>query len=501
MIKFWIHSDKIRDRVYIPKYYNPEIVARLDELSATHDCARISDLIKAGTIAATTGDEIGKAAYGTGDIPFVRTSDIVNWEIKAAPKQGISQEIYEEYVRKQDVQEGDILLVRDGTYLIGVNCFVTRFDKQLLYQSHLLKLRVIDKSALDPQLLFLALNSNVVQRQFRSFQFTADIIDTIGKRFFDTVIPIPRSVQRRRLLSSRTTAALKARMKGKAFVKHCPTLMEEVLRTGSTAPLTAFTMASDDEILETLQHETISSEFGGFAHFWLYSDDIRDFILIPRYYDPSIAADLSALAFHCELRSFADLREAKVIEYHTGDEIGKMAYGTGHIPFLRTSDFSNWEVSHDPKQGVSQAIYNEYSLHEDVREDDILLVRDGTYLVGSSCIVTKEDARCLYCGGLQKIRAVDTEKLDPYLLLGLLNSYIVKRQFRTKQFTRDVIDTIGNRLDEVVLPIPKSQSTRQSISAAVRRVVQSRIEARHELTRLSAEIENAPSPVETGAAK
>lgn len=491
MIKFWIHSDKIRDRVYIPKYYNPEIVARLDEMVDTHDCVPVSSLIDAGAVAATTGDEIGKAAYGTGDIPFVRTSDIVNWEIKAVPKQGVSQEIYDEYAKAQNVEEGDILLVRDGTYLIGVNCFVTRFDKELLFQSHLLKLRVLDKQALDPQILFLALNCDVVQRQMRSFQFTADIIDTIGRRFFDTVIPIPRDPEFRRSLSNRTNAALHRRMKGKAFIKHCPMLMEEVLRTGSPEPIRAFAKSSDDEIENILKHETVSSEFGGFEHFWLNSDEIRDFILIPRYYEPSITKELKSLKPNCDLRSFAELRADDVVEYHVGDEIGKMAYGTGNIPFLRTSDFSNWEVSHNPKQGVSKAIYDEYAPHEDVQEHDILLVRDGTYLVGSSCIITKEDVQCLYCGGLVKIRSNDPKALDPYLLLGLLNSYIVKRQIRTKQFTRDVIDTLGHRLDEVVLPIPRDPSLRRFISEAIREVVDSRIQARHEISGLSREFEAA----------
>jgi len=489
MIKYWIQSDKIRERVYIPKYYNPEIVARLDALAATHDCRPIADMMTDGTLSAGTGDEIGKAAYGTGDIPFVRTSDIANWEIKAAPKQGVSEEIYHEYAPGQDVQEGDILLVRDGTYLIGVNCFVTRFDKQLLYQSHLLKLRVNRKDVLDPQLLFLALNSRIVQRQMRSFQFTADIIDTIGRRFFETVIPIPKDEARRQDLSKRTQDALHVRMKGKAFIKHCPMLMEEVLRTGSTQPLADFAAASDDELYDLLKHETISSEFGGFEYFWINSDEIKDFIMIPRYYEPSIRQELDTLAPHCDLRSFGELRDAKVVEYHTGDEIGKMAYGTGSIPFIRTSDFANWEIKHDPKQGVSIDIYNEYGPHEDVQEDDIFLVRDGTYLVGTSCIVTKEDARCLFSGGMFKIRTIERDKIDPFLLLGLLNSYIVKRQIRTKQFTRDVIDTIGNRIEEVILPIPRSPTVRQAISDAVRHVIQSRITARHQISNLSVELE------------
>lgn len=489
MIKFWIQSDKIRDRVYVPKFYDPKIMIRLGELAVTHDCVNFNKLMSDGVVSVATGDEIGKAAYGTGDIPFVRTSDITNWEIKAAPKQGVSQEIYDDYAKHQDVQEGDILLVRDGTYLIGVNCFVTRLDKQLLYQSHLLKLRVNDKKIIDPHLLFLALNCSTVQRQMRSFQFTADIIDTIGRRFFETIIPIPKNGSLRRSLSARVGTALEDRMKGKAFIKHCPMMMEEVLRTGSPEPFERFASATDEEIADILQHETISSEFGGFESFWLYSDQIRDYILIPRYYEPSIRIELSSLEPHCDLRTFGELRDAQALEYHTGDEIGKMAYGTGTIPFLRTSDFGNWEIKHDPKQGVSLEIYEEYAEHQDVQEDDIFLVRDGTYLVGSSCIVTSEDPRSLYSGGLYKIRTLKPDLLDPFLLLGLLNSYIVKRQIRTKQFTRDVIDTIGNRIDQVVLPIPKSPSIRKAISDAIRAVIGSRIAARRAITNLAAEYE------------
>lgn len=119
---------------------------------------------------------------------------------------------------------------------------------------------------------------------------------------------------------------------------------------------------------------------------------------------------------------------------------------------------------------------------------DILIVRDGTYLVGTSCIITSSDTKILYCGGLIKIRTKNREFIDEYLLLGLLNSYIVKRQIRTKQFTRDVIDTLGRRLNEVVIPIPKSEAVREEISNRVKQIVERRITAREEIVLLSEEI-------------
>ena len=59
---------------------------------------------------------------------------------------------------------------------------------------------------------------------------------------------------------------------------------------------------------------------------------------------------------------------------------------------------------------------------------------------------------------------------------------------RTKQFTRDVIDTLGNRIEEVVLPIPKNAALRKAISTAVEQVIQSRIKARNIITGLTMEI-------------
>ena len=478
MISYWLKSNQIKDDIYIPKYYNPQLLTALDKLQNNYDCVSIRELVGQEVLKCETGDEIGKMAYGTGDIPFVRTSDIANWEIKSSPKQGVSKEIYAEYATKQDVQAGDILFVRDGTYLIGVNCFITDIDKELLYQSHILKIRVNDKIVIHPVILFLALNCDFVQQQIRSFQFCADIIDTIGNRFYDIVIPIPKSKATIKTLIESTEKALLSRVRGKAFIKQCPTLIEESLLSGSAKPLEDFAKLDNDTLIKTLTHETVTAEFGAFTSFWRSSKDIVSSIYLPKYYDVTIKEELNKLCDTCELTSILELQETGFLEYHTGDEIGKMAYGTGTIPFIRTSDFSNWEIKHDPKQGISQAIWEEYQEKEDVQELDVLLVRDGTYLVGSSCLITKEDEKSLFCGGLFKFRMLQPDYLDPYLFLGLMNAYIVKRQIRTKQFTRDVIDTLGNRIEEIVLPIPKSPELRKVISDDIKAMVDARINAR-----------------------
>jgi len=230
--------------------------------------------------------------------------------------------------------------------------------------------------------------------------------------------------------------------------------------------------------------------------FLLKNSAVSGSVLIPKYYNPEIKAHLDSLRHTHELMLFGELIRQGHIQTTTGDEIGKMAYDTGPIPFIRTSDTSNWEIKTDPKQGVSEAIYEQYASKQDVQPGDLLFVRDGTYLVGTSCILTEHDTRILYCGGLYKIRVKKKDKLDPYLLLAILNCPIVKRQMRDKQFTRDVIDTLGKRIFEVILPIPKDRGLRGRIARETRETVLSRVALRDKAKQISLDVEGITAPAE-----
>lgn len=488
MLAYKIKRSSIKNNIFIPKYYDPDLYQSLKNLNDSHDLLQIGELIDSSAITVQTGHEIGKMAYGTGNIPFVRTSDISNWEIKAVPKQGISEELFQLYKEKEDVHPGDILMVRDGSYLIGTNCIISPLDIPMVFQSHILKFRILDENKIHPFLFFLVLNCSLVQRQIRNLQFTADIIDTLGSRYREIILPIPRDNSIKKELIDNFSVAFDTRIKFKAAIKQMPLLIEKVLETNSIKPIDDFFGKSVDELLSEIVQDTTTLEFGDFSFFTVKHSQIKDGIFLPKYYDPSIKETLESLSSNCFLISIQELMTKGTILLSTGDEIGKQAYGTGDIPFIRTSDFSNWEIKADPKQGISEEIYLQYAEKEDVQKGDILLVRDGSYLIGTSCMVMESDSKMLYCGGLIKIRVNHNDMIDNYLLLGLLNSYIVKRQIRTKQFTRDVIDTIGQRLKEVVIPIPKSPKLREAISNVVNLVVNSRIQARDTIQALAEKV-------------
>ena len=216
---FVITEKEIVNNIYVPKYYNPEIGQRLQELSETHDIVSFGELEDREIISIMTGDEVSKESYGTGTIPFIRTSDIANWEIKLDPKQGLSKEIYERYKTRQDVKANDILMVRDGTYLVGTCAIITDDDKEIVFQSHIYKIRVEKPEELDPLLLLALLSCPLVKSQIFAKRFTQDIIDTLGERIHELLLPIPKSEEEKKRIAGEVSKIIDYKKQAKDMIR------------------------------------------------------------------------------------------------------------------------------------------------------------------------------------------------------------------------------------------------------------------------------------------
>lgn len=190
---FIVKKSQIINNVLAPRAYVFENQHN-EDLKETHDLISIGQLIDENVLEVNTGNEVGKLAYGTGDIPFVRTSDISNWEIKSDPKHLISEDVYDSLSEKQDVQEGDILMVKDGSYLIGTCAMITKYDTRIVYQSHLYKIRVSEENKynLDRYYLLAVLSSDYVRQQISAKTFSQDIINSLGDRLKELIIPIAK---------------------------------------------------------------------------------------------------------------------------------------------------------------------------------------------------------------------------------------------------------------------------------------------------------------------
>ncbi|WP_176316817.1 N-6 DNA methylase [Burkholderia vietnamiensis] len=216
---YWVDAAELSGNVLAPRYHNPETAASLDRLQQSHDLVSVRQLVNDGLLTISSGDEVGKLAYGEGAVPFVRTSDLSNWEVKIDPKHCVSKEVYEKHRERQDVREGDILMVRDGTYLIGNCAYVSNYDTEIVYQSHLLKIRCTDHQILSPFLLLAMLSSEPVQRQIRDKRLTHDIIDTLGDRIYELLLPFPRDASLRKKVIEMVSSCIRDRIEARELAR------------------------------------------------------------------------------------------------------------------------------------------------------------------------------------------------------------------------------------------------------------------------------------------
>ncbi len=208
--------------------------------------------------------------------------------------------------------------------------------------------------------------------------------------------------------------------------------------------------------------------------FGVQLEDIKEYIFIPEYYNPEIKLELQRIEtsgkYH--LRSIGELIAAEVLEVRRGNEIGSQFYGTGSVPFVRTTDIVNWEIKLDPIKAVADEVYEQYRKAQDIKVHDILFVNDGTFLIGRTAMVTRLDVKIIIQSHLRKIRVLKPEIISPFYLFYLLNSKIVKKQIEAKTFVQATISTIGNRLNEVILPIATSKDIQMQLANEVRDIIE-----------------------------
>ena len=182
----WV-VDTPENGLYVPRYY----VNRSAKKQPEGDFVTLGELIDSGCLSIRSGHEVGSEAYGTGEIPYVRTSDINNFEISSDPTNSVSEEVYARFNRQENLQPGDILFIADGRYRIGKTAMITEHNAKCVVQSHIDILTLSANAPLTPYELLYLINTQYVQSQIGNLVFISSTLGTIGSRIRELRIPIP----------------------------------------------------------------------------------------------------------------------------------------------------------------------------------------------------------------------------------------------------------------------------------------------------------------------
>ncbi len=208
--------------------------------------------------------------------------------------------------------------------------------------------------------------------------------------------------------------------------------------------------------------------------------------LVPRYYvERQVTREEKALVEGATVLSLGQLRDRKVFTVRKGNEVGSDAYGTGDVPFVRTSDVNNFEISVDPTKAVSEAIYEAYAPQQGLKPGDVLMVVDGRCRIGATALLTVSNYRCLVQSHFRILSIRDESVLDPYELLFALMLPSVKLRIRNLVFVQSTLGTLGNRLLELEIPLLHGKGPWSERVMSFRALLKTRDESLAQLRRMT----------------
>lgn len=199
--------------------------------------------------------------------------------------------------------------------------------------------------------------------------------------------------------------------------------------------------------------------------FWQKSEIVDPYYLVPRYYDmtPFHNLEKEAKRLGSDLISLGEMMQEGFLDIRKGHEVGADAYGTGDVPFIRTSDIANYEISIDPTRSFSNEVYNKFVSQQRLAPGDILIVCDGRYRIGRTAILHEHNYQCVVQSHFRIITLNASCPICEKELLYLLNLPMVKLQIRNLVFIQSTLGSLGKRLYEIKIPMPKQTNEWKSV--------------------------------------
>lgn len=194
--------------------------------------------------------------------------------------------------------------------------------------------------------------------------------------------------------------------------------------------------------------------------YWFETTVSNKHYLVPRYYDrkTDLLMERDAKRLNAKIMSFQEMIDHGWITVRKGHEVGSEVYGTGEIPFVRTSDISNFEVSIDPTKSVSEEVFHAVKDEQNLKPGTILMVVDGRYRIGRCAILHEFNYKCIAQSHLRIITVNDNAPISPFELLYLLSLASVQRDIRSLVFIQSTLGSLGSRIKEIKIPVPEKRN-------------------------------------------
>ena len=196
--------------IFVPRYYWQNKLKEIENIAKAQnlELVPIKELMRKGIITSFDGHGSPPAEYkGKGEVPYVRVKDIVNWEVYKDPTAKITTEIYlEKKGKNKNLEAGDVVYVRRGSYRIGSVAMVSPFDKEALYTREILVLRVTEEEneyGLNPYYLLYLLSHKLTHLQAKNKILIETTLPNIAERWKELMLPIDTDKNQREFITNK----------------------------------------------------------------------------------------------------------------------------------------------------------------------------------------------------------------------------------------------------------------------------------------------------------
>ena len=185
-------------RVLVPMYYDPRYGQGIKQLLRANGVkgVTIGQLIEESVLYVRVGHGSPPNDQRTGDIPYVKVSDLRALRININPTNLISEQVARRYWRGEDsgLAQWDLVTPSRASSNIGEFAILLPGEERIVLTKEVLVLRTRESEDYDPFYLLWALSLKAVRDQWRRVALMQTNREDCGSRYKEIVIPKPPCV-------------------------------------------------------------------------------------------------------------------------------------------------------------------------------------------------------------------------------------------------------------------------------------------------------------------
>ena len=178
---------------YFDKRFNAPVEATLEKLGVPG--VSLGELIDSGTLAVRQGHGSPGNDQRTGEIPYIKVSDIRALRMNVNPTNLIPRKVAESFWRgtESGLAAWDVLTPNRASSNIGEFAIIIPGEEQVVLTKEMFVFRVVDHSVWSPFYLFWALCLQSVREQWRRVTLMQTNSEDCGDRYREIILPTPPS--------------------------------------------------------------------------------------------------------------------------------------------------------------------------------------------------------------------------------------------------------------------------------------------------------------------